>query len=98
MVDIPKDVQVATARYRKPGPKVGGVQHRSYRPALKADPKLIEQAVDMLAAAERPILYTGGGIINAGPGRVATAARVAADFRRARYLDADGTRLFPRQP
>ena len=29
--------------------------------------KLIEAAVDMLAAAERPILYTGGGIINSGP-------------------------------
>ena len=64
VVDIPKDVQVATAAYRKPGP----IQHKTYRPALKADPKGIEAAVDMLAAAERPILYTGGGIINAGPG------------------------------
>jgi acetolactate synthase-1/2/3 large subunit len=27
----------------------------------------IEKAVDMLAAAERPIFYTGGGIINSGP-------------------------------
>ena len=64
VVDIPKDVQVATAKYRKPG----AIQHRSYRPALKADRAGIEAAVDMLAAAERPILYTGGGIINAGPG------------------------------
>ena len=64
VVDIPKDVQVATARYRKPG----AIQHRTYRPALKADRAGIEAAVDMLAAAERPILYTGGGIINAGPG------------------------------
>ena len=64
VVDIPKDVQVATAKYRKPGT----IQHKSYRPALKADRAAIEAAVDMLAAAERPILYTGGGIINAGPG------------------------------
>ena len=63
VVDIPKDVQVASAQYRKPGT----IQHRSYRPALKADRAGIEAAVDMLAAAERPILYTGGGIINAGP-------------------------------
>ncbi|HEX8415143.1 MAG TPA: biosynthetic-type acetolactate synthase large subunit, partial [Sphingomicrobium sp.] len=63
VVDIPKDVQVATAGYRKPGP----IQHKTYRPALKANPREIEQLVDMLAAAERPILYTGGGIINAGP-------------------------------
>ena len=63
LIDIPKDVQVATAKYGKPGP----IQHTSYRPALKADRAQIEEVVDMLAAAERPILYTGGGIINAGP-------------------------------
>ena len=63
VVDIPKDVQVASARYAKPGP----IAHKTYRPALKADRNQIEAAVDMLAAAERPILYTGGGIINSGP-------------------------------
>ncbi len=63
VVDIPKDVQVATARYSKPGP----IQHKTYRPQVKADQSQIEQLVDMLAAAERPILYTGGGIINSGP-------------------------------
>lgn len=63
VIDIPKDVQVATAGYQKPGP----IQHKTYRPALKADRSDIEQAVDMLAAAERPIFYTGGGIINSGP-------------------------------
>jgi len=63
VVDIPKDVQVASARYTKPGP----IRHKTYRPQVKADQSQIEQAVDMLAAAERPILYTGGGIINAGP-------------------------------
>jgi len=63
VVDIPKDVQVASARYVKPGP----IKHKTYRPQVKADQALIEQAVDMLAAAERPILYTGGGVINAGP-------------------------------
>ena len=63
VIDIPKDVQVATAKYVKPGP----IQHKTYRPQIKADPAVIEQVVDMLAAAERPILYTGGGIINSGP-------------------------------
>jgi acetolactate synthase-1/2/3 large subunit len=63
VIDIPKDVQVATAKYTRPGP----IQHKTYRPQLKADPAVIEQLVDMLAAAERPILYTGGGIINSGP-------------------------------
>jgi acetolactate synthase-1/2/3 large subunit len=64
VVDIPKDVQVAPARYAKPGP----IRHKTYRPQVKADQSAIEQVVDMLAAAERPIFYTGGGIINSGPG------------------------------
>ncbi|MEG3179989.1 acetolactate synthase 3 large subunit [Sphingomonas sp. LT1P40] len=63
VIDIPKDVQIATARYTKPGP----IQHKTYRPQVKADKTLIESAVEMLAAAERPIFYTGGGIINSGP-------------------------------
>jgi acetolactate synthase-1/2/3 large subunit len=63
VVDLPKDVQVATAKYRKPDK----ISHQAYRPAEDADPKLIEAAVEMLAAAERPILYTGGGVINSGP-------------------------------
>jgi len=63
VVDIPKDVQVARARYTKPG----RIEHKTYKPQVKGDLASIEAAVEMLAAAERPILYTGGGIINAGP-------------------------------
>ncbi len=63
VVDIPKDVQVARARYAKPG----RIEHKTYKPQVKGDLAAIEAAVEMLAAAERPILYTGGGIINAGP-------------------------------
>ncbi len=64
VVDIPKDVQVATGQYRKSGP----MPHKAYVPRDKPDPKNIESAVEMIAAAERPIFYTGGGIINSGPG------------------------------
>ncbi|RDE06821.1 biosynthetic-type acetolactate synthase large subunit [Sphingomonas aracearum] len=63
VVDIPKNVQIATARYTKPGP----IKHKTYRPQVKADPHAIEQVVDMLAAAERPVFYVGGGVINSGP-------------------------------
>jgi len=66
VIDLPKDVQVATAPYRKPTLKE--LPHKGYKPQVKADTALIEAAVEMIAAAERPILYTGGGIINAGPG------------------------------
>jgi acetolactate synthase-1/2/3 large subunit len=63
VVDIPKDVQVARGAYRKP--TANG--HKTYKPQIKGDLSLIEQAVELMASAERPILYTGGGIINAGP-------------------------------
>ena len=64
VVDIPKDVQVAAARYVRPGK----IEHKTYKPQIKGDLASIEAAVEMLAAAERPILYTGGGVINSGPG------------------------------
>ena len=73
VIDIPKDVQVATAHYRNPGT----IQHKTYRPQVKADTKLVETLVEMLAAAERPILYTGGGIINSGPGASAMLRELA---------------------
>jgi len=63
VIDIPKNVQIATAPYSRPEP----VAHASYRPQIKADPSAIATAVEMLAAAERPIFYTGGGVINSGP-------------------------------
>ncbi|TRW17564.1 acetolactate synthase 3 large subunit [Glacieibacterium frigidum] len=64
VVDIPKDVQVARATYVKPGV----IKHKTYQPQVKGELSAIEAAVEMIAAAERPILYTGGGIINSGPG------------------------------
>ena len=74
VIDIPKDVQVATASYRNPGK----IQHRTYRPALKPDAKAVETLVEMLAAAERPVFYTGGGVINSGP----AAAQMLCELAR----------------
>ena len=62
VVDIPKDVQFAKGTYL--GPKA--VQMKSYKPKVKGDLDKIKAAVDMLANAKRPIIYTGGGIINSG--------------------------------
>lgn len=63
VVDIPKDIQVARGAYKKPAK----VAHKTYRPQIKGDVSLIEQAIDLMASAKRPVFYTGGGIINAGP-------------------------------
>jgi len=75
VIDIPKDVQVATAPYDRPSSNA----HPSYRPQTEPDAALIEQAVDLIMAAERPVLYTGGGIINSGPA-AAQALRALAEM------------------
>src|SRR5690606_8357445 len=63
VVDIPKDVQFATGNYVGPS----NVQHKTYKPRIKPDQMAVRQAVELLAGAKRPILYTGGGVINSGP-------------------------------
>jgi acetolactate synthase-1/2/3 large subunit len=64
VVDIPKDVQFLPAAY------VGPEQARpmfTYNPRTRGDQDKIAEAVALLAGAKRPILYTGGGVINSGP-------------------------------
>ncbi|MCC1494504.1 acetolactate synthase 3 large subunit [Cognatishimia sp. F0-27] len=63
LVDIPKDVQFASASYQAK-PKAST---RHYQPVVKGDPALIEQLVAAMETAERPVFYTGGGVINSGP-------------------------------
>ena len=63
VIDIPKDVQFAIGTYV--GPR--NIEHKTYRPRLDGDAQPLARAVEMMAAARRPILYTGGGVINAGP-------------------------------
>jgi acetolactate synthase-1/2/3 large subunit len=63
VVDIPKDVQFKKGAYV--GPSL--VRHRTYRPRIEADSDAIHKAVRMMAAAKRPVFYTGGGIVNSGP-------------------------------
>ncbi len=62
VVDIPKDVQFATGTYT--GPK--DVRHKTYQPRVKGDAAAIARAVDLMSQAKKPILYTGGGVINSG--------------------------------
>jgi acetolactate synthase I/II/III large subunit len=66
LVDIPKDVQFALGMYLGPD-EIGTSRHKSYHPATSGDASGIEAAVDLMLRAEKPIFYTGGGIINSGP-------------------------------
>jgi acetolactate synthase-1/2/3 large subunit len=64
VVDLPKDILQAKSSY------VSGqvnTRHHSYRPQVEPEPSRIEEAVAMMAKAERPLFYCGGGVINSGP-------------------------------
>src|ERR1700751_5256627 len=63
VVNVPKDVQFATGTYHPP--RKSDV-HISYAPRVKGDAGQIRKAVALLAAAKRPVIYTGGGVINSG--------------------------------
>ncbi len=63
LVDIPKDVQFATGTYTTAKP---GVLH--YQPQVKGDLEEITELVAAMEKARRPVFYTGGGVINSGPG------------------------------
>ena len=63
VVDIPKNVQVATAALSD-----GPVQRpKRYQPRMVAAADEIAEAVELLANAKAPVFYTGGGVINSGP-------------------------------
>ena len=74
VVDLPKDVQFATGTYEMPK----SAAHKTYKPILKPEHSRIEAAVDLLLSAKRPIVYAGGGVINAGP----NAAKLLTEFVR----------------
>jgi acetolactate synthase-1/2/3 large subunit len=63
LVDIPKDVQFASAPYTAPSE----ARTHTYAPRTKGDPDAILAAVEMLEQATRPVIYSGGGVINSGP-------------------------------
>ncbi|HEY9280222.1 MAG TPA: acetolactate synthase 3 catalytic subunit [Eoetvoesiella sp.] len=60
LVDIPKDITVAKCKF---SPQRGEVQMRSYAPVVKGHQGQIKKAVQMLLAAERPMIYSGGGVV-----------------------------------
>ena len=64
LVDIPKDVQFASGVYisNKKAPT------SQYSPKLKGDIEQITKLVEAIEQSEKPIFYTGGGVINSGTG------------------------------
>jgi acetolactate synthase-1/2/3 large subunit len=59
LVDIPKDITAHKTEYIYPE----SVSLRSYQPKVKGNDRQIKRGLEMLLAAERPVIYTGGGAI-----------------------------------
>jgi acetolactate synthase-1/2/3 large subunit len=61
LVDIPQDLSRAEIEYEP----VTDVRLPGYQPTLEGNQKQIRQAAKALAAAQRPVIYAGGGVVNA---------------------------------
>jgi acetolactate synthase-1/2/3 large subunit len=62
LIDLPKDVSQGLGRYTPPDEN----GHRTYKPRVQGDAAKIKEAVSLIAAAKRPLIYAGGGVINSG--------------------------------
>ena len=61
LVDIPQDLSRAEIDYEP----VTDVRLPGYQPRVEGNQKQIRQAAKALAAAQRPVIYAGGGVVNA---------------------------------
>ena len=64
VIDLPKDIQFAEGTYMT---RDDAAKTQKYQPQTAPNMDAIEYAVELMASANRPVFYTGGGIINAGP-------------------------------
>jgi acetolactate synthase-1/2/3 large subunit len=74
LIDIPKDVAVRPMEWY--WPEEGDLDLPGYHPVTEGDPALVADAADLILAAERPVLYAGGGILKA---RAADSLRELAE-------------------
>jgi acetolactate synthase-1/2/3 large subunit len=63
LIDIPKDVAVRPMEWYWPEPS--DLDLPGYHPVTEGDPEQVRRAVELLLAAERPVIYAGGGILKA---------------------------------
>ncbi len=68
LIDLPKDVSNATMEWYWPRQ----VSLPGYKPTTKGHPKMVREAARMIAAAEKPIFYVGGGVVRAHGSEVLT--------------------------
>ncbi len=76
LVDIPMDLSRAEIKYEP----VNDIQLPGYQPTIDGNRNQIRQAARALAAARRPVIYAGGGVVSAGAGAELTALCTADRF------------------
>jgi len=74
LVDIPKDIQFAKTNYHKPKKekKLNGKLHNKF------SQNEIDKLIELISKAKKPVIYSGGGVINSGP----KASEVLREFTR----------------
>ncbi|MGB4173306.1 MAG: biosynthetic-type acetolactate synthase large subunit [Candidatus Methanoculleus thermohydrogenotrophicum] len=64
LIDLPKDVTNGPVTGGRAAP--GGVSLRGYQPTYEGHVRQIDKALDLIAQAERPLIYAGGGVVHSG--------------------------------
>lgn len=64
VIDIPVDVTKEELDYDPDSPPA--MELPGYKPNVKGHPKQIREAARLIATAERPVIYAGGGVISSG--------------------------------
>jgi acetolactate synthase-1/2/3 large subunit len=77
LVDIPQDLSRADIEYE---PASGDVRLPGYQPTVEGNQKQIRLAAKALANARRPVIYAGGGVINANAAEELTELATADRF------------------
>ncbi len=75
VIDVPKDIQFASGAYKAPKE----VSYASYQPQTQPEDARIAAAIEMMCKARRPLFYTGGGVVNAGPAAAGALRALVAE-------------------
>ena len=80
LLDIPKDVLQAPTEWYWPNDDEVAASLPGYKPTTKGHPRMVREAVHLITASRRPVIYAGGGILKA---RAAEALRKLAELTNA---------------
>ncbi len=77
LLDVPKDVLTAQLEWHWPDDEEVSSSLPGYKPTIKGHPRMVREAVRLITASDRPVIYAGGGILKA---RATDALRQLAEL------------------